>query len=70
MQTNMGSTDRSIRGVLAFVIGGLYFTGMINGTAAIVLAAVAVIFIVTSAIGTCPAYMPLRIDTTGGDGAN
>ena len=43
MNTNMGSADRGIRAVIAVVIGGLYFMGMISGTTAIVLAVLLVI---------------------------
>ena len=69
MNTNMGSADRGIRAVIAIVIGGLYFTGMISGVTAIVLAVIGVIFILTSAVGTCPAYIPLGLDTNKKDGA-
>jgi len=69
MKTNIGTVDRSVRAVIALVIGGLYFTGMVTGTGAIVLAVVAVIFTLTSAAGSCPAYMPLGLDTRKGDGA-
>ena len=69
MKTNMGAADRGIRAIIALAIGGLYFTGMISGTVAIVLAVVGVIFILTSAVGTCPAYFPLGLNTNKGDGA-
>lgn len=67
MQKNMGGTDRGIRAVIAIVIGGLYFTGMISGTVATVLAIVGVIFILTSALGSCPAYVPLGLNTGNRD---
>lgn len=66
---NMGTADRGIRAVVALVIGGLYFTGMITGTVAIVLAVVGVVFLLTSASGTCPAYIPLGLSTKKEDGA-
>lgn len=68
MQKNMGGADRGIRAVIGIVIGGLYFTGMISGTVAVVLAIVGVIFILTSASGSCPAYVPLGLDTRNRDG--
>ena len=37
--------------------------GNISGTAAIVLGVVAVILVVSSAVGFCPSYLPLRIST-------
>ncbi len=68
MQKNMGGADRGIRSVIGIVIGGLYFTGMISGTVAVVLAIVGVIFNLTSAAGSCPAYVPLGLDTRNRDG--
>jgi len=69
MNTNMGTADRGVRAVIAIVIAGLYFTGMISGTVAIVLAVVGLIFILTSAVGTCPAYLPFGLNTKRGGGA-
>ena len=65
MKTNMGTMDRALRTLVALAIGVLYFTGQISGTLAIVLAVVAVAFLVTSAVGSCPAYVPLGFSTTG-----
>ena len=66
MKANMGSADRAVRVVVAVVIGALYFTGTISGTVAAVLAVVAVVFVATSAVGTCPAYLPLGLSTRKG----
>lgn len=63
MKPNMGSADRTIRIIVAILIGILYFTGKISGTLAIVLGIVAVIFLLTSFVGTCPLYMPFGIST-------
>jgi len=63
MKQNMGILDRLIRFILAVIIGILYFTGQISGTAAIVLGIIAIAFILTSAVGHCPAYTPLKIST-------
>jgi amino acid transporter len=63
MKQNMGTLDRLIRFILAVIIGILYFTGQISGTAAIVLGVIAIAFILTSAVGHCPAYTPLKIST-------
>ena len=67
MKQNMGTLDRLIRFILAVIIGILYFTGQISGTAAIVLGVVAIAFILTSAIGHCPAYIPLKLSTKKGN---
>jgi len=63
MKQNMGTLDRIIRFILAVIIGILYFTGQISGTAAIVLGIIAIAFILTSAVGHCPAYTPLKLST-------
>lgn len=63
MKQNMGSADRIIRLILVVVIAILYFMEMITGTAAIVLGIIAIVFILTSAVGFCPAYYPFKIST-------
>lgn len=68
MKQNMGGADRAIRLIVAAVIAVLYFTHRISGTMAIVLAVVAVIFVVTSSVSFCPAYLPFGISTRKKDG--
>lgn len=63
MKQNMGTADRTIRIILAIVIVILYFTQQIAGTAAIVLGILSIVFMLTSAIGFCPLYMPFKIST-------
>jgi hypothetical protein len=65
MKRNMGTIDRIIRILLASVVIVLYLNGSITGVAAIILGIVAFIFIVTSLIGFCPLYVPLKISTIG-----
>ena len=65
MQKNMGTIDRIIRFGLAAVVVVLYLTGQITGTAAIVLGIIAVVFLITSLIGFCPLYVPLKLSTIG-----
>jgi Na+(H+)/acetate symporter ActP len=63
MKRNMGAIDRIIRTILAVVVVVLYFTDQISGVAAIILGILAIIFLITSAIGFCPLYVPLKIST-------
>ncbi len=63
MKINMGPADRIIRLVLVAVIAVLYLTKQISGTWAVILGILAVIFFVTSLVGFCPLYVPLRIST-------
>ena len=65
MKKNMGTIDRSIRILLAIAIIILYITGSITGVAAIILGILAFVFIITSLIGFCPLYLPLKISTIG-----
>ncbi len=63
MKKNMGMLDRGIRILAAIAVIILYFTHQISGTLAIILLVFAGIFILTSFIGYCPLYSPLRINT-------
>tara|TARA_R110002072_G_scaffold91569_3_gene204207 strand:+ start:338 stop:547 length:210 start_codon:yes stop_codon:yes gene_type:complete len=63
MKKNMGLTDKVVRILIAIGIATLYLTDYISGTLAIVLLAIAVIFIITSFMGFCPLYYPFRIST-------
>ena len=63
MKKNMGTIGRIIRILLAVVVVILYFAGSISGVAAIVLGILATVFIITSLIGFCPLYVPLKIST-------
>jgi hypothetical protein len=63
MSTNMGGADRIIRIILALVFGALYFTGNVTGTLGIVLLVLGGVFLATSAIGFCPLYKIVGLNT-------
>ncbi|HNY54510.1 MAG TPA: DUF2892 domain-containing protein [Chitinophagales bacterium] len=63
MKQNMGNLDKAIRVAVAIIIAVLYFTHVISGTIAIVLLVFAAVFVLTSAVGTCPLYLPFGIST-------
>ena len=63
MNRNMGKLDRLIRILVAALIGWLLFNGTISGWLGIVLAVVAIAFLVTSLVSWCPAYLPFGIST-------
>lgn len=63
MTTNMGALDRGLRTLAALGVAALYATGQIGGVTAAVLGAFALIFLLTSALGTCPLYWPLGLST-------
>ena len=59
----MGSADKTIRILLAIVVGILWYNGIIEGTFAYVLMTFAVIFLITSIISFCPLYALFGIST-------
>lgn len=65
MKKNMGSVDRVVRVVAALVVLALFLAGQITGPAAIILGVVAVVFVLTSAVATCPLYLPFGLSTRG-----
>lgn len=66
MKKNMGSIDRTVRTIIAVIVAILYFTGQISGTVAIILGILAIIFLLTSIVGTCPLYLPFGLSTRQG----
>lgn len=65
MTKNLAIYDRVLRVLIAAVITVLYLTGVISGTLAIVLLAVAAVFVATSFVGWCPIYAALGLRTLG-----
>ena len=63
MKANMGTIDRVIRILVALGIGYLYYGGIIGGTTAIILGALAVIFVITSFASVCLLYLPFGLST-------
>lgn len=69
MKQNMGRWDRVLRLVAAAAIAVLLIAGILKGTAAVVLAIVAAVFVITTFVGFCPLYVPFGISTKGKGGA-
>jgi hypothetical protein len=67
MKTNVGNIDRVIRVVLALVFAALYFTGTITGTVGMVLLVLGGVFLGTAAIGFCPIYSLVGLNTCPAD---
>ena len=65
MKKNMGHADKTIRLVAAAVLAVLLIAGVVKGTPAVVLAILAAILVITTLVGTCPAYVPFGISTKG-----
>lgn len=63
MKKNMGNFDRLARLVAAVIFIFLYVTGVMQGTAGIILIVLSVVFLLTSLISFCPLYLPFGINT-------
>ena len=63
MKKNMGKIDRIVRIVIAAIIVILFFTNQITGIAGILLLVFCGILLITSFAGSCPLYLPLKINT-------
>lgn len=63
MQKNMGNLDRTVRVVVALIMGVLIGTGVVTGTLGYVLLAFSAVFVLTSLVSFCPLYTVLGINT-------
>ncbi len=63
MKKNMGLADRTIRILIAILLGILIFAGQIVGVTATILGIVAIVLLLTSVIGFCPFYVLLKRST-------
>lgn len=63
MQKNMGNLDRTVRVVIALIMGVLIGTGVVTRTLGYVLLAFSAVFVLTSLVSFCPLYTLLGINT-------
>jgi len=63
MKKNMAVLDRIGRVVLVALVVVLYFAHVLSPVAAVILGILAVVFLLTSIVGTCPIYLALGIST-------
>jgi len=63
MQKNMGVIDRSLRTIIALVVFGFIYFGVLSGTWAWVLGAFSVVFLLTSLVSFCPLYRIIGVKT-------
>lgn len=59
----MGKADRTIRIIVAAVLGVLFYRDILSGTLGIVLLVVAFVFVLTSLISFCPLYGAFGLST-------
>jgi len=63
MKLNMGSWDRIIRLFVTLLVVILLITGVLNGTLAVILGIIAIIFFITGVTGFCPLYVIFGVST-------
>jgi hypothetical protein len=63
MKTNVGNIDRFLRGGAALLLAGLAYTGTISGGLGTAAYLVSAVLLVTAAVGTCPLYSIIGINT-------
>jgi hypothetical protein len=63
MTKNMGTTDRAVLTLIAIVLIALIAAGEATGIWAVIAGIVAAAFLLTSAIGFCPASWPFKLST-------
>ncbi len=63
MKKNMGTSDKTVRLIVAAVFLILFFTNVISGLLAYILLGLSGIFILTSLISFCPLYTLFGIKT-------
>ena len=62
-KNNMGGMDRGIRAIVGIILLALYFMGTVAGVWGWVALIVGVVLLVTAALGWCPPYSLLGINT-------
>jgi hypothetical protein len=63
MIKNIGTVDKVLRILLAVIVAVLIITKVLTGAAAIILAIVAGMFLITSLLGFCGLYSLIGINT-------
>ncbi len=63
MQKNVGTVDRSIRGLAGVALLAVFFLGILEGVAGIVALVAGIVMLGTAALGWCPPYSLLGINT-------
>jgi len=63
MTVNAGTLDRSIRAIAGVLLVAAWLLGWLTGTLAVVLGVVGVVLLFTAAVGFCPLYRMLGMNT-------
>lgn len=63
MDKNVGKIDKLVRVLVALLLVGLYFSGILSGVLGYILLAVAGVMILTGLVNFCPLYSLLGVNT-------
>lgn len=63
MTLNEGNTDRVVRAILGIGLVALWILGVTQGVLAIILGVVGAVLVITAAVGFCPLYALLGLNT-------
>lgn len=63
LPANLNATDRLLRGGAALLLVLLQLTGHFSGLTSLLMGLVAAMLLLTSFMGSCLLYMPLRLST-------
>lgn len=59
----MGKADKIVRVLIAILFTFLFLNQVVTGLLGIVLVFLAGVFLLTSIVGTCPLYLPFKLNT-------
>lgn len=68
MKTNVGKIDRTLRALAGIVAIASWPLGLLQGATAVVALVIGLVLLGTAAIGWCPPYALLGINTCARDG--
>ncbi len=60
---NMGKADKIVRVLIAVLFTVLFLNHLVTGVMGVILVILAGVFLLTSVVGTCPLYLPFKINT-------
>lgn len=60
---NMGKADKIVRVLIAVLFTVLFLNHVVTGVMGVILVLLSGVFLLTSVVGTCPLYLPFKINT-------
>jgi hypothetical protein len=60
---NIGKSDKIVRVLIAVLFTVLFLNQVVTGIFGVILVILAGVFLLTSVVGTCPLYLPFKINT-------